>query len=55
MGKWKRKNLLTIETTSSDIKIDVPPDPIEELKEIILNMQYVHEKQCEVVQLAHAK
>jgi hypothetical protein len=38
METWKRKNLLAIETTSSDIKIDAPPDPIEELKEIILNM-----------------
>jgi hypothetical protein len=42
--KWKRKNLLAIETTSSDIKIDAPPSPIEELKEIILNMQYSHTK-----------
>jgi hypothetical protein len=33
MGKWKRKNLPDIETISSDIKIDTPPDPIEELKE----------------------
>jgi hypothetical protein len=36
--KWKRKSLPDIETISSDIEIDTPPDPIEELKEIILNM-----------------
>ena len=42
MGKWKRKNLPDIETISSDIEIDTPPDPIEELKEIIMNMQYAH-------------
>jgi hypothetical protein len=45
--KWKRKNLLAIETISSDIEVDTPPDPIEELKEKILNMQYAHAKQCE--------
>jgi hypothetical protein len=42
MEKWKRKNLPDIKTISSDIMIDSPPDPIEELKEIILNMQYAH-------------
>jgi hypothetical protein len=36
--KWKRKSLPDIETISSDIEIDTPLDPIEELKEIILNM-----------------
>jgi hypothetical protein len=40
MEKWKRKNLLAIKTTSSDIEVDTPPDPIEELKEVILNMQH---------------
>jgi hypothetical protein len=36
MEKWRRKNLLAIKTTSSDIEVDSPPDPIEELKDIIL-------------------
>jgi hypothetical protein len=49
MEKWKRKNLPDIETISSDIEIDTPPDPIEELKEIILNMQLAHAKQCEAM------
>jgi hypothetical protein len=40
MEKWKRKNLPDIKTISSDIMIDSPPDPIEELKEIIMNMQF---------------
>jgi hypothetical protein len=39
MEKWKKKNLPDIRTISSDIKIDTPPDPIEELKVIIQNMQ----------------
>jgi hypothetical protein len=30
-------------------KIDSPPDPIEELKEVILNMQFSHEEQCEAM------
>ena len=38
MEKWKRKNLLAIKTTNSDIEVDSPPDPIEEFKEIIQNM-----------------
>jgi hypothetical protein len=49
MEKWKRKNLPDIETISSDIEIDTPPDRIEELKEIILNMQYAHNKQFEAM------
>jgi hypothetical protein len=48
MEKW-RKNLLAIKTTISDVEIDSPPDPIEELKDIILNMQYAHTKQCEAM------
>jgi hypothetical protein len=47
--KWKRKSLPDIETISSDIEIDTPPDAIEELKEIILNMQYAHNKQFEAM------
>jgi hypothetical protein len=50
MEKWKRKNLPDIETISSDIEIDTPPDPIEELKEIIMNMQYAHTKQLEAIE-----
>jgi hypothetical protein len=42
MGKWKRKNLSDIEIISSDIEVDIPPDPIEELKETIINMQFAH-------------
>jgi hypothetical protein len=49
MEKWKRKNLLNIKTTNSDIEVDTPPDPIEELKEIIQNMQFSHEEQCEAM------
>jgi hypothetical protein len=47
MEKWKRKNLSNIKTTSSDIEVDIPPDPIEELKETIINMQFAHEEPCE--------
>jgi hypothetical protein len=49
MGKWKRKNLSNIKTTSSDIEVDIPPDPIEELKETITNMQFAHEEPCEAI------
>jgi hypothetical protein len=49
MDKWKRKNLLAIKTTSSDREVDSPPDPIEELKEVIHNMQFSHEEQCEAM------
>jgi hypothetical protein len=49
MGKWKRKNLSDIETINSDIEVDIPPDPIEELKETIVNMQYAHAEQCETI------
>jgi hypothetical protein len=38
MEKWKRKNLPDIETISSDVNIDTPPDPIKERKVIIHNM-----------------
>jgi hypothetical protein len=47
MGKWKRKNLSNIKTISSDIEVDIPPDPIEEFKETITNMQFAHEEPCE--------
>jgi hypothetical protein len=47
METWKRKNLLAFETINSDIEVDSPPDPIEEFKEIIQNVQLSHEKQCE--------
>jgi hypothetical protein len=42
MEKWKKKNLPDIKTINSDIKIDFPPDPIEDLGEFILNMKYAH-------------
>jgi hypothetical protein len=51
MEKWKRKNLPDIEMINSDIETDTPPDPIEDLKEIIMNMQYAHTKQIEDMQL----
>jgi hypothetical protein len=49
MKKWKDKNLPDMETINSDIKIDTPPYPIEELKEIIQNMQFSHARQCEAM------
>jgi len=49
MEKWKRNNLQDIKTISSDIEVDSPPDPIEQLKNIILNMQYAHTEQCEAM------
>jgi hypothetical protein len=55
MDKWKRKNILAVKTTISDIEVDTLPDPIEELKKKILNMQYAHTKQCENMQYAHTK
>jgi TPP-dependent pyruvate/acetoin dehydrogenase alpha subunit len=36
-------------TISSDIEEDTPPDPIKELKEILLNMQWAHAKQFEAM------
>jgi hypothetical protein len=38
METWRRKNLPNIKTISSGIKIDAPPNPIEELNEEIQNM-----------------
>jgi hypothetical protein len=49
MEKWKRKNLPSIETINSDITIEAPPNPIEELNEEIQNMQFSHEEQCEAM------
>jgi hypothetical protein len=49
METWRRKNLLAFETTSSDIKIDIPSDPIEEFKEIIQNVQLSQEEPCEAM------
>jgi hypothetical protein len=49
MGKWKRKNLSDIATINSNIEVDIPPDPIEELKETIINMQYAHAEHCETI------
>jgi hypothetical protein len=50
MENWKKKNLPDIKTVSSDIEIDTPLDPIEELKEIILNMQLAHAEQFEAME-----
>jgi len=49
MGKWKRKNLSNIKTISSDIEVDDPPNPNEEFKETITNMQFAHEEPCEAM------
>jgi hypothetical protein len=49
MGKWKRRNLSNIDAISSDIEVDDPPDPIEELKETITNMQFSQEEPCEAM------
>jgi hypothetical protein len=50
MGKWKKRNLSNIKTTSSDIEVDIPLDPINELSEITLNMQLAHDEQCETIE-----
>jgi hypothetical protein len=49
MEKWKRKNLSNINTISSDIEVDDPPDPIKELNEITQNMQFAHVEPCETI------
>jgi hypothetical protein len=49
METWKRKNLLAFKTINSDIEVDSPPDPIEEFKEIIQNVQLSQEEQCEAM------
>jgi hypothetical protein len=49
MEKWRMKNLLNIKTINSDIEVDIPPDPIAELKYTIINMQYAHAEQCETM------
>jgi hypothetical protein len=49
MGKWKRRNLSNIDTISSDIEVDDPPNPIEEFNETIQNMQFAHVEQCETI------
>jgi len=47
MGSWEYINMSYMETTSSDIEADIPPDPIEELKETTTNMQFAQEEPCE--------
>jgi hypothetical protein len=49
METWRRKNLPNIETISSDIEVDAPSDPIEELNEITQNMQPSQEEPCEAM------
>jgi hypothetical protein len=51
MERWKGKNPQYMDTISSDIEEDTPPDPIKELKEILLNMQSAHNKQFEAMNL----
>jgi hypothetical protein len=47
--KWRRKNLLNIKTTNSDIEVDSPPDLNKDLKEIIINIQLAPAKQFEAL------
>jgi hypothetical protein len=49
METWRRKNLPNIETISSDIEVDAPSDPIEELNETVQNMQPSQEEPCETM------
>jgi hypothetical protein len=49
MEIWRNKNLSYIETISSDIEVDAPSNPIEELNEIIQNIQPYQEEQCETI------
>jgi hypothetical protein len=51
MERWRGKNLPDMDTINSDTEEDTPPDPIKELKEIILNMHYAHTKQFEAMNL----
>jgi hypothetical protein len=55
MERWRGKNLPDMDTINSDTEEDTQPDLIKELKEIIMNMHYVHTKQLEAMRLAHAK
>jgi hypothetical protein len=45
METWRKKNLSYIETISSDIEVDIPPNPIEEINETVQNMQFAHVEQ----------
>jgi hypothetical protein len=49
METWRRKNLLNIKTISSDIEIDAPSNPIKEINEVVRNIQFPQEKQCEAM------
>jgi hypothetical protein len=49
MERWRREYLPKMDTINSDTEEDTPPDPIKELKEIILNMHYAHTKQLEAM------
>jgi hypothetical protein len=53
METWKNKNLSYIETTSSDIEVDIPSNPIEEFNEIVQNMQFAHDEQCETMRTVY--
>jgi hypothetical protein len=47
MGAWEYKNLAYIETISSDSKMDIPSNPIEEFKETVQNIQPSQEEPYE--------
>jgi hypothetical protein len=47
METWRRKNIPNIKTISSDIEVDAPSNPIEELNEITQNIQPSQEEPCE--------
>jgi hypothetical protein len=49
MERWRREYLPKMDIINSDTEEDTPPDPIKELKEIILNMHYAHTKQLEAM------
>jgi hypothetical protein len=49
METWRRKNLPNIETISSNIEVDAPSDPIEELNKTVQNIQPSQEKRCETI------
>jgi hypothetical protein len=49
MERWRGKHLPDMDTINLDTEEDTPPDPIKELKEIILNMHYAHTKQLEAM------
>jgi hypothetical protein len=49
METWRKKNLSYIETISSDSKVDIPSNPIEEFNETVQNIQPSQEEPCETI------